>query len=1480
MRDPYNRGQAEPRGKRERLGPSVDRDVAYKSPPGNLYDRMTKLSPAERLALGAGQQSDHPASYHTNKSTPPETYLGSPNTAYRPPTDVDFGDYEPPDPRHSALVTGTFYTNAHTEVPARTQSVEEAREVDKDGKITAGIFLPLPKKLAQQFPDKSHEDDSVPHITVLYVGNITLDQQRKLVYAVRKMAAYIRPFEIKLDKYDEFHNADGQLVPHMVPTATHPHGLSALHVALWRAVEDAGIPVGHNYGDYTSGKPDAAAFKSHATLDYLPPEATKYDGPKPTGEWTVSELEVWGHDKSKIPLGGTTESRKAQSLRESLARKRVQELASNPIVEGLMESLDPEDRALAATIMQSYGQPIDEEAWGEIRRRVYGRSEGSDGVRRVFESDFDEAMQFFGVTGKAKRKRKPREIVFSPELDDQMDADADYERWLNGHASREELGAEHSDDEVPEDMTEADLVAWLADDPGLSEDMPGGDDDMALFQKYQAKLTSWEKGFFPDVYKKTKAKGKSMSPKQAKWYSVVYDKLKKFDAKAAAGVPADKPLKKKPKFKPSKYQQAIYDWISETAKKPQGSLVVDAKAGSGKTTTIESALDLIPDNQQVVFLAFNKSIAETLEQKTEDQPNVRASTTSSFGWAAVRREYGKGGKKLQVDDKKVLKILREMLKGKDEQETKELQNLYASDMANVIGKRKMLMTEDEDGNPAFPSWSAVAKKFQVDFAFGGGKPEFDSWKDVEAVLQKAWDANMADTTTFDFADMVLFPAMHKLPFADKTAGLKLFKPDWVMVDESQDLSPTEAALVKRIAPRTVLVGDPNQCAPAGVMVSLPGGGQKPIEELRSGDKVVAFSRESKAVVGRGSDSGYEVEVAVRDYDGPLVKVGVSGLQTRTTPNHRWLVRWCDRERDHSTSVVYLMRKGARYRVGWCQLFTGPDHTVHLTQRARIERADAMWILRAFEERAEASVYESIVAARYGLPTVTFHPVADAAYLTEEAIEAIFDAIGGEEHVRRANQCLQDHGRDDSLPLWPPVGKTFAKMGRTTLFETYAANLEPGLMALPTPTSSSAGEISKEIDYREIERVDREDYSGPIYSLAVDKYGTYVQDGFVTHNSIYAFKGADPDSMEKLTKALGADERPLSICYRCPKKVIAAAQGIVPEIEAAPNAPEGEVTFIDHENLFEHTKPGDYVLCRTTTPLISQCLAAIATGKKANVLGRDIGMSLIKLIDKIGGKGVDKLSIKGFIGKLDAWLKKEIKRLEDQDKEHLIQGLQDKYDSLMAMTGAEGAETAKDVKDKINEVFSNSSPGIMFSTIHKAKGLEAPNIFIMRPDLLPHPSAVKAAEQGDPGAMKQEANLEYVAITRTQKKLTWVNPPAKPDKEQSGTAAWKPFEKEKTPEEKAKEAKTKKQAQIAKLLTIAGEEPDEEAWESVRPRGPSLFDRVTEARDFPNKYGSPVSPSNRTGIGTAPPEDKRTEIEVETEADKLAKVWNILSRRQR
>jgi len=84
--------------------------------------------------------------------------------------------------------------------------------------------------------------------------------------------------------------------------------------------------------------------------------------------------------------------------------------------------------------------------------------------------------------------------------------------------------------------------------------------------------------------------------------------------------------------------------------------------------------------------------------------------------------------------------------------------------------------------------------------------------------------------------------------------------------------------------------------------------------------------------------------------------------------------------------------------------------------------------------------------------------------------------------------------------------------------------------------------------------------------------------------------------------------------------------------------------------------------------------------------------------------------------------------------------------------SEGLTTKEELLEKVEEVFPKKSKngGISLSTVHKAKGLEADNIYIICPSLMPSKSAKQDWE------IMQEKNLMYVAYTRAKKKLAFVD----------------------------------------------------------------------------------------------------------------------------
>ncbi len=81
-------------------------------------------------------------------------------------------------------------------------------------------------------------------------------------------------------------------------------------------------------------------------------------------------------------------------------------------------------------------------------------------------------------------------------------------------------------------------------------------------------------------------------------------------------------------------QSAIFDWFERGV----GNLLVRARAGTGKTTTIVEACSHAPASDKVLLAAFNKRIATELTQRIT-AGNVEAKTLHALGFAYVRRQW-------------------------------------------------------------------------------------------------------------------------------------------------------------------------------------------------------------------------------------------------------------------------------------------------------------------------------------------------------------------------------------------------------------------------------------------------------------------------------------------------------------------------------------------------------------------------------------------------------------------------------------------------------------------------------------------------------------------------------------------------------------------------------------------------------------------------------------------------------------------------
>lgn len=240
-------------------------------------------------------------------------------------------------------------------------------------------------------------------------------------------------------------------------------------------------------------------------------------------------------------------------------------------------------------------------------------------------------------------------------------------------------------------------------------------------------------------------------------------------------------------------------------------LIIEARAGTGKTTTLVEGLrrvlgqksSLTPSPQQAAvwksmelnkekvqsacFVAFNKSIATELQSRVP--PGCDAMTLHSMGCKVVQRAFGS----VQINKFRVQDIIGRLL-NQDVREIRRRHPQLLRSTESLVGLCKMNLV-----NPGFydGEWPLESIASYYDIETNGYQDRiFDL---VPRVLEQCKDVD--SDRQMDFNDMIWLPVI---------LGLSTYKYDLLLVDEAQDLNRCQQVLARMCGDRLVLCGDPKQ----------------------------------------------------------------------------------------------------------------------------------------------------------------------------------------------------------------------------------------------------------------------------------------------------------------------------------------------------------------------------------------------------------------------------------------------------------------------------------------------------------------------------------------------------------------------------------------------------------------------------------------------------------------------------------------------
>lgn len=247
---------------------------------------------------------------------------------------------------------------------------------------------------------------------------------------------------------------------------------------------------------------------------------------------------------------------------------------------------------------------------------------------------------------------------------------------------------------------------------------------------------------------------------------------------------------------------------SRVAGRDARSIAVEAVAGSGKTTTIVAGAKLIPSDWVAVFLAFNKAIADELNDRLPR--HVEGKTLNALGHRMVAGYFKSlGVSKLDIKKNRTNLIMRNLLTFKQSDD-------FGADVAWLVGMCKSMGVAPVGANDAVGIDDQRATDDVLNSICCHHGRMIDPtvrntvFRFVREVLAISFsDDDVLNTRVIDYDDQKW------MTVCKRPNGRAIARPiyDIVMVDEVQDVNSVDIEMVRMVLkPNGIVigVGDTNQ----------------------------------------------------------------------------------------------------------------------------------------------------------------------------------------------------------------------------------------------------------------------------------------------------------------------------------------------------------------------------------------------------------------------------------------------------------------------------------------------------------------------------------------------------------------------------------------------------------------------------------------------------------------------------------------------
>lgn len=581
----------------------------------------------------------------------------------------------------------------------------------------------------------------------------------------------------------------------------------------------------------------------------------------------------------------------------------------------------------------------------------------------------------------------------------------------------------------------------------------------------------------------------------------------------------------------------------------ENNICVIAGAGSGKTRCLVARVEKLlkdgADPAKMICITFTNMAAQEMRSRLSNIPGsdkLFIGTIHSFAYRIMRKAGKRFGLLTQEKEDEfmeylVTKYAKYLTLFAYQEWSKARKKVQIGILKNY--EMRGILTDDQEAERM-----VLADNHDVTYLFRN-KEKYTEKELAYKILMEEKAANTSKNypenikTLAQKNGIITFNAL----LEECRALIQAHKEDieYLFVDEFQDVGVFEYRFLLGLnAKHVFVVGDDYQCQPKGTKVLMFDGSEKLIEDIQIGDAVTAYNNNGKYIQ---YTKHFKDRYACRVKDISVHQVKqIHDIKTNSSNNVKYTYNHkcytsIHKQGNEDSYLLYIIKNDKGwYRIGHCNTFYKANgYKFAFPVVMQKEKATEGWILNCYKNYTTLKETMNRIMRDFNICRLSWIPRIDKDNTL--IIEDQYTQRG--DQTLQVAQCLKEFNRSIEFPFrYRNDERHFTDKW---MFVTQACNLIPDLMDLFMKTKE--GHNRTRIVYNIIRR---DIYT--VYGLDVDKFHNYVGDKFLTHNSIYGFKGADFSYFKSLTESDKFRVYKLNNNYRCSPKIVKYSNAVINTID--------------------------------------------------------------------------------------------------------------------------------------------------------------------------------------------------------------------------------------------------------------------------------------------------------------------------------------------